>query len=286
MKRNTYVRIICIMMLCILFFVGCTTYSEEVYKVNESFSSIEINDTEAGIMITASSDGKCRVVVDERSNGSVYHTVKVVDEVLKVDRCTKGLDWIIGGSFKELLVEVQVPVKDYKNLSASSVSGRIKVENGLSFDSVNLNSTSGSVTFSAKARNEIVASTTSGFVTVKTDSSLNKVDCKSRSGRVAVSDVKAKTVNVKNTSGSIVLDSVIASDSITLHSTTGSIRLERCDGGDINIESTSGSVKGSLLSNKIFKASSYSGRVNVPSSFGTNTCYVKTTSGSIVMSIV
>ena len=160
------------------------------------------------------------------------------------------------------------------------------MENGLSFDSVNLNSPSGSVTFSAKARNEIVASTTSGFVTVKTDSSLNKVDCKSRSGRVAVSDVKAKTVNVKNTSGSIVLDSVIASDSITLHSTTGSIRLERCDGGDINIESTSGSVKGSLLSNKIFKASSYSGRVNVPSSFGTNTCYVNTTSGSIVMSIV
>ena len=280
------IAILIFSLIFILFFVGCTTFSEEVYRVEETFSSIEIDDVESGIMISPSYDGRCRVLIDERSNGSVYHTVEVEHGVLKINRHTKGVSWLFGESLGELLVEVQLPKKEYSSLSASSVSGRIIVENGLSFDKVDLNSTSGSVTFSAVAKDEITAYSTSGSVNISTNSVLYSVDARSTSGRVYLSDIKARKVYAKSNSGSVVLNNVIALDNLSLYSTSGSIRLDHCDGGDIYIESSSGSVKGTLLSDKYFRARSNTGRVDVPYSYGVNICDVKTTSGSIVLSII
>lgn len=275
-----------LMALLILFsFASCSSYKEETFLVKENFDAIEIEGVEEGILVKASDDGKCHVIVNEKKDGDVYHTVEVERGVLKIEHHTKGFGWIIGISVKEEIIEVQLPQKEYSSLMASSTSGRVLVERDLSFEKVDLSSTSGSVRFYGEAKKDISLQSTSGSVELTSSSILDSVECRSVSGKVSINDVKAKNVYAKSSSGSVVLDSVIASDSLSLHSSSGSIRINKCDGGTIYMESTSGSIRGTLLSPKTIKAKSTSGRVEVPYFTGYGLCEAYTTSGNIVLEL-
>ena len=81
------------------------------------------------------------------------------------------------------------------------------------------------------------------------------------------------------------LTDVIAEKDLFVKNTSGSVNLDGCDAGGISIETTSGAVKGTLLTDKIFMASSSSGRVEIPRSNLGGDCEITTTSGSIRIEI-
>ena len=275
---------LCFIVLLTSCAVSCSGYEEEVYEVKDTFRSIEVDDMDASIIIKPSTDGKCRVTADE--NKSVYRKVEVKNGVLKIDRQKRVLGFMFFSSFKEVIVEIELPEKEYSSLKIQSVSGRIEVQEGLAFDVVELESTSGSVKFYSVVKDEIEAESTSGSVTVSSYSSPDKVDCRSVSGSVTITDIKGEEIKAKSTSGSIKLKNVTASDEMTLETTSGSINLDKCDGNEIYIESTSGSVKGTLLSEKRFKTKSTSGSINIPYSNNGGICEIKTTSGSVNIDII
>ena len=86
---------------------------------------------------------------------------------------------------------------------------------------------------------------------------------------------------VSTVSGRIEVAEGLRFEEVSLESVSGSVNLDGCDAGRISIETTSGAVKGTLLTDKIFMASSSSGRVEIPRSNLGGDCEITTTSGSI-----
>lgn len=261
------------------------SYEMKTVEVEEAFSDIYVEDTECSVRILRATDGRCKVVCPEMQDGSIYHTVTVSDGVLSVQRHDER-KWYqyIGISFGTPDVEVYLPEKEYGQLSACSMSGSIRVDDGFTFESVSLESTSGSVQMFSEVKKELKAESTSGRVTIE-NASPETLAAKSSSGRIVLSHIRSGEITAKSTSGKIELTDVIAEKNLYAKSTSGGVMLDGCDGGKIKIETTSGSVKGTILSDKIFITDSTSGSVRVPRSAVGGECEITTTSGSIDMEV-
>ena len=238
----------------------------KTFEVKEAFSDIYVEDAECNVRILCATDGKCKVICQEKQDGSIYHTVTVSDGVLNVQRHDER-KWYqyIGISFDDPDVEVYLPEKVYGQLSARSVSGNIQVDDGFTFESASLESVSGSVRMFSEVKKELNAETTSG--------------------RILLSHIRSGGITVKSTAGKIQLTDVIAEKNLYVKSISGGVMLDECDGSTIKIETTSGSVKGTILSDKIFITDSISGRVKVPRSSVGGECEVTTISGNITIEL-
>lgn len=260
-------------------------YEEKTFPVSGKVNDIQISDSESGVKILPSGDGTCKVICPEKTDGSVYHTVEVRDGVLTVQRHDErkwfqfiGVNLYIGG------VEVYLPEGEYGALTASSTAGSISVADGLTFESADLKSISGSIRMLSQVEQELNAESASGSVRVENASPEN-LYAKSSSGRIELSHIRGGSVTAKATAGKITLMDVIAKDTLSAQNISGGVALEGCDGGTIRIASTSGSGKGTLLSDKIFITDTGSGRISVPRSTEGGECEITTTSGSIHIEI-
>lgn len=258
-------------------------FETKSFDINERFSDIEIEDVECGIKIQRSPDNRCRVICPMRADGSVYRTAEVNSGVLRIERHDKGKLFSFF-SLPSADIEVYLPEGEYGKLTAYSTSGKITVDEGLCFESVRLESVSGSIETYSDVKDELRAESTSGRVTVE-NASPEKLTAKSKSGRVALSHIRSDDISVSSVSGKIELTDVIAAFSLYAENVSGGAELDGCDADKIKIESTSGSVKGTLLSDKIFTARSASGSVDVPRSASGGECEISTTSGSIRIEI-
>ena len=81
------------------------------------------------------------------------------------------------------------------------------------------------------------------------------------------------------------LNDVIVSNKLNLTTSTGSVILTDSDAEEIYIETSTGTVKGTLLSPKIFHATSELGRVKVPKTTTGGKCEIETETGSITIEI-
>lgn len=261
------------------------SYEMKTFEVTEAFSDIHVEDAECNVRILRAADGKCKVIYPEKQDGSIYHTVTVSDGVLSVRRYDKR-KWYqyIGISFDAPDVEVYLPEKVYGQLSARSMSGSIRVDDGFTFESAGLESTSGSVQMFSAVTKELKAETASGRITVE-NASPETLAVKSSSGAIVLSHIRSGEVTAKSTSGKMELTDVVAEKNLYAKSVSGGVALDGCDGGKIKLETTSGSVRGTILSDKIFITDSTSGSVKVPRSSVGGECEITTTSGSIDIEI-
>ena len=261
-------------------------YEERTFPISGEFTDIQISDSENSIKILPSTDGTCKVICPEKTDGSVYHTVEVRDGILSVQRHDErswfqfiGVNFYIGG------VKVYLPEGEYGALTASSTAGSISVAEGFTFESAGLKSTSGSVRMLSQVKQELNAESASGSIRLE-NASPETLYAKSSSGRIELSHIHGGSITAKATAGKITLRDVIAEETLSAQNISGGVALEGCDGGTIRISCTSGSVKGALLSDKIFLTDSGSGSIRVPRSTEGGTCEITTTSGSIRIDIV
>ena len=261
------------------------SYDMKRFEVGDAFSDIRIEDAECSVRILRATDGECRVVCPEKRDGSIYHTVAVSDGVLCVQR-HDSRKWYqyIGISLGAPEVAVYLPERAYGELALQTVSGDIQVDDGFTFESARLLSTSGSIRMLSDAQKALHANSTSGRITVE-NAAPEALAAESVSGRVVLSHIRSGEISARTTSGRIELTDAIAEGGLYARSVSGGVALDGCDGGDIRIETTSGSVKGTLLSDKMFTADSTSGSVKVPRSAAGGACEISTTSGSIAIEI-
>lgn len=261
------------------------TLVQKTHEVQEAFTSIHVEDVDCAVRILPSSDGRCRVVCHDRADGTVYHTVAAQGGELKIRRHeTRKWYQFFDVSLEEAAVEVYLPENAYRELAISTVSGRIEVNSGFTFERVSLHSSSGSIRMLSDVHEELKAESSSGRVTVEA-ASPDELTAKSVSGRVTVSNTRCGGATVKTTSGSIELNDVIAEKELSIRTTSGGVTLNGCDGGSVRVKTVSGSVKGTLLSGKMFVTHTVSGSVRVPESVGGGECEVHTTSGSIRLDV-
>ena len=100
-----------------------------------------------------------------------------------------------------------------------------------------------------------------------------------------INTIHSGELDLEVSTGDVTLTDTIASGNLRAETTTGDVTLTRADAAALNLKTTSGAVTGTLRTPKIFYTDTTSGSVDVPRSTEGGICEIKTTSGSIRMTI-
>lgn len=262
--------------------------TERNLVINDAFSDIVIDCVRSKVVLLPSEDGVCRIQADESESCKL--TAEVKNGVLNIEQKLKS-KWnfsFIGfnfSAFKPYKLNVYLPESEYRDLSVNNVSGGAETKSGLTFMNAALKTVSGGIRFNASVRSSASFESTSGGIEASGfECELLKADC--TSGGIRISNVSCGTADIECTSGGITLTSVVTSGELSVETMSGGITFDRCDGGSIRAEAVSGSIKGSLLSPKVFKTDTVSGKISVPADGDGGICELETTSGKIEITIV
>ncbi len=218
---------------------------------------------------------------------------------------------------------VYLPDKEYEAFFASSYSGSIDIDSGFKFSEANIDTMSGNIKAGGITADKLDIQSYSGKIDISDISASDIINIATTSGAIHSENVDANNASVNSYSGKITLENFIAkksfsietqsgnavingsADSIIVDSYSGKVSFDNfiaekllsvetmsgnvvfngCDAGEIAVDTYSGSVSGTLLSDKIFVTSTYSGSINVPVSSGSEICTINTQSGNIMISI-
>lgn len=259
-------------------------------EIKEQFQQISVSSDEYDLKILKSDVEQCRVVYTGNEKQSLVCNVKGNELVIDLDDDRKWYEWIgltfpIDVGQNNTGLWVYLPEKEYDALLASSYSGCIDIDSGFTFDEVNIDAMSGNIKASGITAEKLDIQTYSGKIDISEISASDKINISTTSGAINAENVNANNAAVDSYSGKISLENFIAKGLLSVETQSGNVVLNDCDAGEITVDSYSGSVSGTLLSDKIFVTSTYSGSINVPISSGTEICTITTTSGNININV-
>lgn len=261
--------------------------TEREIVIENGFSDISIDCERSTVVILPAEDGVCRIIAGESEKCRI--SAEVVNGRLQIKQSTKpkwGINFISFdfSVFNPYRLDIYLPASEYGALSVNNVSGGVNISEGFTFANARLDTVSGGIKFHSRVRSEAAFESTSGGIEAGGfECELLKADC--TSGGIRLSNVSCGSADIECTSGGITLTSVIASGMLEVDTISGSITFERCDGGSIRANAVSGGIKGSLLSPKLFRTDTVSGRISVPASGDGGICELETTSGRIEITI-
>ena len=259
-------------------------YETKEYQVSEDFDVISIKTETDDVVFVPSEGGSCKVVCLELEK--LTHTVEVENGALVI-KSSDTREWyekIFGISFKSPKTTVYLPKAEYASLSVDCRTGDVDVPADFSFGAIDITASTGDVTCDASASGKIKIAVSTGDISAA-HITAESIVLSLSTGDVVLTDVRCGDLVSAGGTGSVMLNSVVASGKLSVESSTGSVNFDRCDAGEIFVKTSTGSVKGTLLSEKVFIASSNTGKVKVPSSTSGGKCEIKTSTGSVVISI-
>ncbi|MBR5947668.1 MAG: DUF4097 family beta strand repeat protein [Clostridia bacterium] len=261
--------------------------AEREIVINEAFSDIVINCERSKVVLIPAEDGVCRIIAEE--SDSLKLTAEVQGGALRIDQKSKS-KWnlnLIGFNFfafKPYKLNIYLPESEYRDLSVNNVSGGVEARSGLAFSNANLETVSGGIRLDSRIRSKAsVISVSGGVEAGGFECESIKVNC--TSGGIRLSSISCDNADIKCISGGITLTRVIASGELRVETVSGGIVFDCCDGGSIRAEAISGSIRGSLLSAKVFKTDTTSGKISVPEDGDGGVCELETVSGRIEITI-
>ena len=271
------------------------------YDVDEPFTNISIDTDTADIRFAKSSDGKCRVATRDTSNH--IYSVAVVDGTLHIQMGFKGL-FEIGIGVYDSFVTVYLPEDAYGTLTIKEYTGDIEIPGNFSFESMDIELDTGDVVSYADTIGTCRIAATTGDIKVE-NASVGALALRTTSGDIAVSDVVCAgnfSVNVRTgdtiltnltctdltstgTTGELKLTNVIASGKLDITRDTGDVTFEGSDAASIKVKTSTGDVTGTLLSDKIFRYKTSTGRDELPQTTTGGVCDITTNTGDIIIRI-
>lgn len=165
--------------------------------------------------------------------------------------------------FNRVAFDVYLPKQYEGDLSVKSVSGDIKTEENLRFNSLKLETTSGDIRMNTLKAKEIKIESVSGDIRIE-DVQSDHITLKSVSGNISLESAK-NSVEAKSTSGDIAITKI--EGNIILETISGKITSEQFKiTGDSKVKTTSGDVTLVLeeSSNCQMQTKTVSGNVALP----------------------
>ena len=280
------------------------------YEAEGTFSRIGIDAAEADIHLVRSDDGTCRVVCVE--GDKITHTVTVEGDTLTIVRHDERKWYERAGIYwGDMSITVYLPKDSYTGLEVSTMSGDVIIPEEFTFDTVQVDTMSGDISFTAAANKSLRLKTLSGDLTVTemtteavtlqttsgdmelTGLSAGSMSISTTSGDIELKDVTATTLSAQGTSGEIESTGVFVTERMELETVSGDVYLTRCVSngwlgvttvsGDVKLSAcdcdvvlsiltTSGDITGTLLTPKQFLCST-NGKVSVPFSKPVNSVF-------------
>ena len=170
-------------------------------------------------------------------------------------------------------------------LTARNGSGSLTADGLTVAGAATVSSTSGRVEMENAAVGSLSVNVGSGSMKLEDLTVTDSLTVGTISGGLHLSRVTCGTLAMETTSGSIDLTDTTVTTHLQAKTTSGGIRFTRSDAATLNLKTTSGSVSGSLRTPKIFYTDTTSGSVDVPKSTEGGLCEIRTTSGSIRITI-
>lgn len=298
-------------------------FETNTHVIDTAFTGIEIDASTADVTLLPSTDGTCRVVCFETEKET--NLVEVKDGKLTVKRNDrrKWYDYI-GIHFRTPSITVYLPETAYGAFTVHMSTGDVLISREFTFASIAVSGSTGDVSCYASAEGEISvalstgdlrlealragsirakvstgsvkatqitcagafeARTTTGSIMVEQMTCAGAVVANVSTGRVTLTGVTCASLASEGSTGNLSMTDVIATECFTVERDTGDVHMERCDAQDILIGTDTGNVKGILLSEKRFVASSSTGRVRVPEGTDGGRCEVRTSTGNITFTV-
>ena len=313
--KITIIGIILILLGCLIFVgsmaptgfdwskLSTQKFEQKIYTTEKDFQNICIEE-EYGIDIKfiPATDGICRVEYPESKN--VTCEISVEGDTLKI----KGSDnrrWyqMIEFGFSSPTMMIYLPHREGQTLNIDAATSDIDIPEGLSFENLKIDLSTGDVTVSANVTGslEIKASTgdiavsnstpasvslttNTGDITANTIHTTGDFYVKSSTGEQTFRDITCASANLTANTGDVTMINLIASGHLQIETSTGDITLDRSDAATMKITADTGDVTGTLCAPKIVYATSSTGKIEVPHSTEGGMCEIKTSTGNIIIS--
>jgi len=269
----------------------------------DNFSKINIDIDTANVTFIVS-DGETKAVVEQTEKRQCEVSVK--DDELKITQIDNR-EWyerIFSFESEELDITVYIPSKIYGAFVAKASTGSINVPRGYTFESANIEVSTGSVSFSAVITNSLKAEASTGAIEIK-DTTAKSINLKASTGEVTlnnssvvgdvtisvstgsidIADLNAANLKAEASTGSVKVKKTLVTSKMTIETSTGSVVLDDSDAKDIYIETSTGDIRGTIRTAKQFNAHSDTGSIKVPLSSGDGICKITTDTGDINISI-
>lgn len=266
-------------------FTGLDTedYVTNTYTINENFSKIVIDTQTADIVFAASDDGICKVVCEEQEN--ILHSAAAQDGTLTVtEEDTRTWYEHIGFNLQTPSITVYLPEAEYASLVITESTGDITLPDGFLFDEVDLCLSTGDVSVSSDVSSSLRIRTSTGDVRVE-NAGLGALTVAVTTGDTLISNVTCKNLSSDGSTGDLTLKNVTAAENLTIERSTGDVKLDGVDAAAISVDTSTGDITGTLLSEKIFVASTDTGRIKVPESTSGGECRLTTSTGDITIKL-
>lgn len=257
---------------------------ENTYTIAQPFSHVRISSSIGSLEIRPATDGVCRLECVETAK--LYYTHTLENDTLCIT-LTNDMKWsdYIGINTASARAVLYLPDAAYASLCVENSTGSTKVENGLTFGSVMLRGSTGTLSFSASVTETLDITSSTGSIKISSVSVGGTLNVETDTGSVKMNTVTCATLEMKYETGSVTLTDVLASEKMEIDGSTGSLRFERADAPTIKVDTSTGSVRGTLRSEKIFYAKSSTGSIDVPRGTQGGICEIETSTGSIHITI-
>ncbi len=283
--------------------LSTTKFEANTHDITETYSNISVVGDTADIVFLPSEDDATRVVCYEEKN--LRHSVSVQDDTLVVQLVnTKKWYEYIGIHFGSSKITVYMPKGVYGNLVIKTDTGAVEIPQDFTFESMNVQGSTGKVTNQASAVRGIKVWVSTGDIYMEKVTA-EALDLAVSTGKVTVTDAtctgdvavsvstgKATLKNVgcarflsSGNTGDISLHNVIAKAEFSITRTTGDVTFEKCDATEMVVTTDTGDVKGSLLTDKVFITKTDTGRVSVPETTSGGKCKITTDTGDIYLRV-
>lgn len=278
-------------------------YETNRHEITEAYTGISLVTDTADVTFVLSEDGKTSAEICEQVN--LRHTVAVKDGILEI-RVTDTRKWYehIGISFGHTKITLTLPAGAYGDLSVRVNTGDVVIPEGLSFQAVTLEATTGDVECNATAE-EMKIKTSTGGISVNgagvgtlelsvstgrvnvTDATVREdLSVRVSTGKVMLRDVACKNFTSTGDTGNLSMTNLIATGKLSVERSTGDVTLTRCDAAEITVTTDTGDVTGSLLSGKSFSVHSDTGRTSYPDSTPDGgACTISTDTGDVKITV-
>ena len=275
---------------------------EKINEITEDFDGIAIDTDTADISILHSDDGSCKIVAYDIKK--INYSVNIENGILKIklNDTRKWFEKIFNMGSSSLTI--YLPESEYTSLTIKEDTGDIEVSDSFTFGKIDIDLSTGDTEIYADVTDELKIIGSTGDVKIKDiscasldvklstgDVEISGVSClgdasvKLSTGDVSITDMTCNNLTSNGGTGIINMTNVIANGKFTIERSTGDVKFKKCDAAEIYVKTDTGDVTGTLLSEKIFIASTSTGKVRVPETVIGGKCKITTSTGDIKISI-
>lgn len=250
----------------------------KTYEITETFENINMNLKEANVKIYLS-DSINKVECLEKEH--IYFEIDVVDNTLSITEVNEKKFTFI--NLKNPIIHLYLTEELYNSLNINTSTSDIILSKSVNYNSLIINGSTADIEVFCDIYEDADIKVTTGDILIE-NSNLKNANINVSTGDIEINNTTIDgNLICKATTGDIELSSVVTKQDMKLELSTGDVELDEVDAANIYVKSKTGDVKGTILSGKVFKIKTSTGKVIVPDDELGGKCEITTSTGDIIL---